>query len=268
MKVRPMTSSDIDAVVAAINSHDEDDAEDARDDFETHGTDNHWVAEVDGSVVGVSGYRQVPESYGSGWVTWTYVLEDYCGKGVGKNLFKHVIDEAVAAGAQKLFIKVSNYRDEDGNNIYAAATSMYEAFGFECEIISKNFYDIGEDQFIYSKNLVALNDESIEKKNEKPAIRFVDTFEISETNGAYSFEWEVVNKSFFQKRSFSVEDLNIGLRAVKEQGGRIVFLTFLSNLPLIHSPLESVGFKFIGKLTDYYEPGVHELHFVHDLEGL
>ena len=268
MDIRPMTEADIDDVVDVIESHDEDDAEDARDDFEHNGIINQWVAEIDGIVIGTCGYRQVPESYGSGWVSWTYVHQDHCGKGLGKQLFRYVLDHAIDAGAQKLFIKVSNYVDEEGRNIYLAATKMYESFGFECEIVSKDFYDDGEDQIIYSKNLAPLPEEATEKETEKPVIRFVSIYEIAETNGAYTFRWEVTKKSLFKQRSFTVDDIQVGLRAVKESGGRIVFLTFLSNLPLIHSPLVSAGFKLVGELKDYYEPGVHELHFVHHLDSV
>jgi len=263
-----MTEADIDDVVGAIDSHDDDDAEDARQDFKQNGIETHWVAETDGVPVGISGYRQVPETYGSGWISWTYVHENHCGKGIGKKLFQKVVDHAVEAGAQKLFIKVSNYIDEDGHSVYLAATKMYESFGFKCEIVSKDFYDDGEDQFIYSKNLVPTPKEDEIKENEKPVIRFVDIYEITGTEGAYSFIWEVQSKSLFQRRSFSISDLQIGLKAVKESGGRIVFLTFLSNLPLIHSPLASTGFKLVGELKDYYEPGVHELHFVHRLDAI
>ena len=268
MNIRPMDQSDIDDVVGVIDSHDEDDAEDARSDFGESGTETHWVAEVNGAVIGISGYRQVPETHGSGWISWTYVREDYCGKGIGKKLFQHTIEHAIEAGAQKLFIKVSNYVDDDGKSIYQNATKMYESFGFECEVTSKDFYDEGEDQHIYAKNLFPNLGTEEDKENEKPVVRFIDVYEIAETNGAYSFRWEVIKKSFFQKRSFTIDDLHVGLNAVKERGGRIVFLTFLSNLPLIHSPLASAGFKLVGQLTDYYEPGVHELHFVHRLEGI
>ena len=268
INIRPMTESDVDGVIDVIDIHDEDDANDARHDFEQCGLESHWVAEIGGVVTGISGYRQVPETYGTGYLSWTYVHEDHCGKGIGKKLLRYVIDHATEAGAQKLFVKISNYIDDDGHSIYLAATKMYASFGFECEIVSKDFYDTGEDQFIYSKTLNPLPDEEEKKENEKPVIRFVDIHEITGTIGAYSFIWAVTRKSLFQRRSFSVDDLQIGLRAVKERGGRIVFLTFLSNLPLIHSPLVSAGFKLVGELKDYYEPGVHELHFVHRLDSM
>jgi ribosomal protein S18 acetylase RimI-like enzyme len=260
-----MTEADIDRVVDVIDSHDDDDAEDARHDFENNGIETQWVAEIKGAVAGICGYRQVPETFGTGWLSWTYVHKNHCGNGIGRQLFRYVIDHAIKAGAQKLFIKVSNYIDEDGHSVYLAATNLYASFGFECEIISKDLYDVGEDQLIYSKNLVPTPNEEEKKETEKPVIRFVDIYEVAGTNGAYSFTWSVTRKSLFQRRSFSVNDLQIGLRAVKERGGRIVFLTFLSNLPLIHLPLVRAGFKLVGELKNYYEPGVHELHFVHRL---
>ena len=268
MNIRPMMETDIDSVVDVIDNHDEDDGEDARHDFENNGVETQWVAEINGIIIGVSGYRQVPESYGSGWVSWTYVHGDHQGKGIGKELFQYMLDHATEAGAHKLFIKVSNYIDEEGVSIYDAATKMYESFGFDCELVSKDFYDQSEDQLIYSKYLIPVDDPDIEKENEKPVIRFVDIYEIAGTEGAYSFSWEVQDKTLLNRRSFSTNDLLVGLKAVKNQGGRIVFFTFLSNLPLIHSPLVDTGFKFVGELKDYYEPGVHEMHFVHRLDGI
>lgn len=263
-----MTKDDIDAVVEVIDSHDEDDAEDARHDFENFGIEDQWVAEVDGRVVGTSGFRRVPETDGTGYISWTYVAADLCRQGIGKELFRHVLDVAAGEGARKMFVKISNYRKGDGPSVYHGATRMYESFGFACEIVSKDFYDEDEDQYIYSKVLLPDPTPDAVKATEKPTIRFVDIFEIGETDGAYSFEWDVVKKPLFRQRSFTVEDLVIGLNAVRERGGRIVFLTFPSNLPLIHSPLADAGFKLVGELRDYYESGIHEMHFVHRLTGI
>ncbi|MCU7853746.1 MAG: GNAT family N-acetyltransferase [Candidatus Thiodiazotropha sp. (ex Monitilora ramsayi)] len=266
MNIRVMEERDLQRVVELIGETDDDDAEDAQNEFEFDGVEHHWVAELEGMVIGVSGYRQVPQTQGTGWVSWTYIDPVHQGKGHGRALFEFVIDQARKFGAEKLFIKVSNYVDENGINIYEKACRMYESFGFECELVSKDFYGEGEDQLIYSMCLVTEQNTEDEKENEKPVIRFFEIFEIAGTEGAYSFGWQVEKKSLLNKRSFSVMDLNTGLEAVRQQGGRIVFLTFLSNLPLIHEPLSKAGFKFVGKLKDYFEPGVHELHFVHRLD--
>ena len=106
---------------------------------------------------------------------------------------------------------------------------------------------------------------------ERPQILFNGLHEIAETEGAYSFAWTVkepsgpiqtfVNK--FTKPNFTVTDLQRGIGAVRDEGGRKVFLSFPSNLPLIHQPLKRTGFELLGTLKDYYEPGLHEMHFVY-----
>ena len=53
------------------------------------------------------------------------------------------------------------------------------------------------------------------------------------------------------------------MSAAHEQGARKIFLTFPSNLPLIHKPLQEAGFKYVGCLSDYYEADIHEYHFVY-----
>jgi len=92
------------------------------------------------------------------------------------------------------------------------------------------------------------------------------------------FEWSVarswplagriVGRGTGKRAGFDREDLLLGLAGVKRLGGRRVFLTFPSNLPAIAEPLRSAGFERIGQLEDYYERGLHELHFAHDLSGI
>ena len=132
-----------------------------------------------------------------------------------------------------------------------------------------DFYDDGEDQLILGLLLQPAEDGADPHpgiKPEKPAIQFRTAFEIADSDGAYSFEWYAEGKlSLFKSSNFSQEDLEIGLDAVRKEGGRKVFLTFPSNLPLIDDPLRAAGFELAGKLSDYYEPGLDELHYTHDL---
>ena len=149
---------------------------------------------------------------------------------------------------------------------------MYQSLGFEIELTNTDFYDDGENQLILGLELGPTDadaSQNIEIVDEKPTIRFNGLFEIAETDGAYTFSWNVPEKAaIFGNRCFSVEDLKLGLKSAQEEGGRKVFLTFPGNLPLIHKPLRAAGFKLVGKLKDYYEQGLDELHFVHDLTNL
>ncbi len=266
-QVRAMYMSDTASVIEIISDHDDDDGEAAEAEFQDEGVEGHFVL-VDGDdVLGISGYREIENCDATYYLSWTYLDEDYQGKGLGKKLLADVLDRLRKQDARKIFVKVSDY-EEDGKNVYAAALSMYKSFGFEVEVVGQDFYDDGESQTILGLELTPQS-EDLSVADEKPVIRFNGLFEIAETDGAYTFAW-IVEKSagFFGKRSFTPEDLELGISSVKEQGGRKIFLTFPSNLVLIHRPLQAVGFKYVGQLKDYYEEGLHELHFSHDLEGI
>lgn len=266
--LRPMYKSDTAAVIRIINAYDDDDAEAAQADYEEEGVENQYVLEIEDKVVGVTGYRQVPATDNTCWLSWTYLDPEYRSQGHGKAIMLELLEKLKAAGMRKLFVKVSDYEEPKQGKVYARALNMYKSLGFKEELVSKDFYDEDEDQIMLGLDLSGEEDSNNESvvKDEKPVIRFNGLFEIAETDGAYTFSWDVNEaKLFFGKRSFSVEDLVIGIKAVKDDGGRKIFLTFPSNLPLIHKPLQAAGFKFVGRLKNYYERGVDELHFTHDL---
>ncbi len=265
-ELRQMYMNDLRKVLKIIDSYDDDDAEAAEADYEESGFDHQYVLEGDDEkIIGVTGYREVEACDRSFWLSWTYVDKDHRGKGHGKKMVLELLEKLRAESGRKIFVKVSDYEDPDEGKIYERAFKMYESIGFEVEVTSNDFYDEDENQRIMGLGLQAPEEEA-EVVEEKPVIRFNGMHEIAETEGAYTFEWMVKEKAgLFSKRSFSVDDLRVGLNAVKNEGGRKIFLTFPSNLPLIHKPLQAAGFKFVGQLKDYYEQGVHEFHFTHDL---
>lgn len=267
-QVRAMYMSDMASVVEIISDFDEDDGEAAEAELEDVGLEGQYVLVDDEQVLGITGFREVENCDATYYLSWTYLDEDYWGKGLGKKLFSDVLDRLRDLGGRKIFAKVSNYKDESGSNVYASALAMYKSFGFKEEVVSVDFYDEGENQTILGLELKPQDDDVVVNE-EKPVIRFKGLFEIAETDGSYTFEWTVEKSAgLFGKRSFSAEDLQVGINTIKEQGGRKIFLTFPSNLVLIHKPLQSVGFKYVGQLKDYYEEGLHELHFSHDLLAL
>jgi GNAT superfamily N-acetyltransferase len=267
---RPMYINDVKPVIALIHATDDDDAEAASADFDELGLDNQYVIELDDKVIAVTGFRAIEASDRSCWLNWTYVHPSFQGKGFGRMLLTRLLDTLRESDASKIFVKVSDYENEAGVSVYERAMGLYSSQAFALELTNEDFYDEDESQLIYGLKLKAdIADEELEIVEEKPIIRFCGLFEIAETEGAYTFRWEVKGtKKLFGKRNFSDEDLSLGLQAARDDGARKVFLTFPSNLPLIHKPLQAAGFKYIGLLTDYYEQGVHEYHFSHDLQGL
>lgn len=273
---RNMYLGDLHKVLSIIESYDEDDAESAESDYDKQGLDDQFVLEEGEQVIGVTGFREVTATDGTYWLSWTYVQQDHRGKGHGKRLLNDLLDKLRSKNARKLFVKLSDYEDLENGKIYETARHLYESVGFREEIESKDFYDDGENLHILGLSLKQPaaesndNSEAVEQDteiaDEKPIIRFNGLYEIDDTDGAYTFSWIVKDsKKLFGKRNFTVEDLQIGIESVIKEGGRKIFLTFPSNLPLIHTPLQAAGFKFVGRLTDYYESGVHELHFSHSL---
>lgn len=260
--IRPLKSSDLEAIYRIVNKHDEDDGEEVRADLSAGNVKNLYVAVIDGETIGVSGYRPVHGTLAAAFLSWTYLDPSHIGNGFGKALVLHVLKEARTAGAEKMYIKVSTYP-----GTYESALSLYLHLGFREELRNVDFYDEDEDQLILVKQIESsLSNRSEDPvKDEKPTIRFNGVYEIGDTRGAYSFSWDVYRKSFFGRRSFDSADIGIGIDAVQKAGGRIIFLTFPSNLPLIHKPLQQAGFKYVGRLKDYYEPGIDEMHFVRQL---
>lgn len=269
-ELRPMQNEDTKAVLAIIDDFDEDDRESAGSFFEQEGVDNHFVLEEDGAVIGVSGFTHVPASERTSWLSWTYLAESSRGAGKGRQMVSGVIDRLRQMNCRKLFVKVSDYCDPEDGQVYLPALKLYQSLGFVLELTGEEFYDEGENQLILGLSLESDDDQAGRPqagiKEERPAIQFRTAYEIADSDGAYSFEWYTQSKlTLFKTSSFSAEDLSIGLDAVRQAGGRKVFLTFPSNLPLIREPLQAAGFELAGKLQDYYEPGLDELHYTHCL---
>ena len=274
-KLRPMYMNDLSAVLKIIHHHDEDDAEAAEADFQDNGLENQFVLEHDEQVIGVTGYRAVAATDATFWLSWTYLDEAFQRQGLGREMLLELIDKLRDINGRKIFVKVSDYEDPEDGKIYERALNVYQALGFKEEVLNHDFYDVDESQYILglsiqqSESDTATAEDEPVVQDEKPIIRFNGLHEITETDGAYTFSWEVKDsKSLFGKRNFSVEDLQLGLQGVKKDGGRKVLLTFPSNLPLIHKPLQAAGFKYVGRLEDYYEHGVHEYHFSHDMNNI
>lgn len=267
--LRAMEQSDIGKAVEIIFTHDDDDAEAAQLDFERTGICDQYVFEMDSTIIGVTGFRRVPATENTAWLSWTYIAAQYCRQGHGTAMMQQLLSILNELDTRKIFVKVSNYRDEQGYKVYLGALKMYESLGFQLELTNKDFYDEDEDQLIYSKSLKSGGDDAVDILEEKPVMRFNGIYEIAESEGAYTFSWTVLDKKpLFGKRSFTIEDVQIGLKAAKKEGARKVFLTFPSNLPLIHQPLQAAGFKYVGTLKDYYERGVDEMHFSHTLANV
>jgi ribosomal protein S18 acetylase RimI-like enzyme len=256
-KLREMQPEDIKAVIKVIESQDEDDAEEALESYQQiGGIIDQYVLEQNGQIIGVTGFLTPPACDQTHLLSWTYVHDDYANQGHGRIMLNELIDFLKEKGGRKLFVRVSDYVDEDDGAIYAAALHLYRSLGFKLEITHKDYYDEGEAQMILGLRLKEVVNTPVEQEH-CPA-QFNSVFEIAETDDAYSFGWDDEGESLF-----TIADVEIGLEQVKNDEGRAVFLSFPSNYSGVADTLLASGFINAGTLDDYFEDGVHEQHFAY-----
>lgn len=265
--LRPMRTADIDAVVALIESHDEDDAQEARSAFSApNGVEDYFVLELEGALIGVCGYRTPPACEQTHWLSWTYIHADHVNQGHGRKMIGEMIDHLKAQGGRKLFVKVSDYAEEgdEGQRVetYAAALHLYQSMGFAMELTHRHYYDQDEAMFILGLHLkdrsVIQHDAGDAQFEHRHPVQFTSVFEIAETDGAYSFGWQEKGRKLF-----TLSDVEVGLAEVKKQQGRAVFLSFPSDYSGIGEILFSASFQHSGVLDDYFDDGIHEQHYTY-----
>ncbi|MCK5726287.1 MAG: GNAT family N-acetyltransferase [Thiotrichaceae bacterium] len=255
--LREMKETDINAVVALIEAHDEDDAEQAEKEYrEMGGHFDQYVLESEGNIIGITGYITPPSCERTHWLSWTYIHPDHTNQGHGRTMLTELIDHIKAQEGRKLFIKVSDYVDEEGKAVYAIALHLYRSLGFRVEITHKDFYDEGESQHILGLRLKP-EQPKFTKPEEWP-VQFNSVYEIAETDDSYSFGWIDDADELFDE-----DDVHKGIDSVADDEGRMIFLTFPSDYLNIKEPLVAAGFRLSGTLLDYFDDGVHELHFTH-----
>jgi ribosomal protein S18 acetylase RimI-like enzyme len=257
--LRPMTASDLARVLELIDEFDDDDAEAAELFYERHGFEDQYVYEQNQHIIGVSGFLTPPGCDRTHWISWTYMDEAWQNQGHGRAMLTALLDILKQQDARILFVKVSDYQDEEDGDVYAAARHMYQSLGFSKALQLDDFYDEGENQIIYTLRVDGKSGGG-EVEIDYSAIEFNQVFEIAETDDSYSFGWDTRGGD-----TISAEDIQLGVDSVRKKEGRKIFLTFPSNIAEIHDKLIDYGFVHIGSLSDYYEDGLDEHHYAFTL---
>lgn len=257
--LQEMQPEDIKEVVAVIATQDEEDAEEAAAGFsQIGGIMDMFVLRHEGRIIGVTGFSTPPGCDNTYWISWTYVHDDYANQGFGRKMLIELIDFLKGREGRMLFVKVSDYVDEEDGPLYAAALHLYQSLGFKIEITHPDYYDVGEAQIILGMRIsdtpAMIADFDVPK--ELVPVQFNAVFEIAETDGSYSFGWHDEGETLFTR-----EDIQLGIDEVRKKNGRAIFLSFPSNFKGVKDTLISSGFKTSGLLHDYYEDGIHDEHY-------
>ena len=266
--LRPMKRSDLPKVIAIINDHDEDDAEEAQQSL-MNSIEGMFVLEEgggfsleeSGGLFGVTGARPDPDVEDVAWLSWTYVAEDRQGEGWGKMMMEQIIEMLRQEGVRKLFIATSDYM-EDGEDIYADAKALYEAAGAELELTVPEFHDEEESQLIYGLSLMEVETETsddIEKL--EGIVEFYDVNPLPECEDGYALNWRMAESE--EQVPSSLEQLRKYVSEGQQHEARFLLSTIPTDLSHFAEPaFENVGFKHIGNLKDYHAPGLHQEYWM------
>lgn len=100
-------------------------------------------AEADGDTAAYSCFGLNPSSKKSYDLYWIVTHASFRGKGIGKKLLEETCREVKKLGGAALYAETS------GRMQYAPTRHFYESNGFVLEATLKDFYDEGDDKFIY-----------------------------------------------------------------------------------------------------------------------
>jgi ribosomal protein S18 acetylase RimI-like enzyme len=98
-------------------------------------------------VKGFACYGPTPLTQGVYDLYWIAVDPAAQGKGFGQRLLKYVEQDLVNRGGRMLLIETSSHET------YGATIRFYERSGYELVARIKNFYRIGDDKLVFSKEL-------------------------------------------------------------------------------------------------------------------
>lgn len=111
-------------------------------------TGYHFVfAEVEGVTAAYSCYGPIALTKSSFDLYWIVTHNDYRGKGIGKKLLEETYKLARGMGCTLIIAETS------GLAHYAPTRSFYDNNNFTLEARLRDFYDKGDDKYIYFKKL-------------------------------------------------------------------------------------------------------------------
>lgn len=260
LELRAMSESDISRVLSIIAEYDEDDAYDAKETYE-ESIDHQYCLFERNQLIGVIGAKPIENTLDSFGLSWTYLQRADRRSGKGSQMLTWVIDIMREQGGRKAFVHASDYLDPDEGDVYFDAREAYMRIGFAQELKHPDYYAPGESMLVYGMRLQPRGE--LNNNRILDDIKITDVDEIPETNNAFWIAWELVNPG----QGSTTADLERVFKEVRSWGGRSIFMAFPSDVVKANELLPSAKFRIAGRLMDYYEDGIDEIHFRYDLLG-
>jgi GNAT superfamily N-acetyltransferase len=258
LELRPMMSNDIPMALRIIHDYDVDDAAEAQETYQ-RGIDGQFCLCENRAVIGVVGAKHIPDTDGSFGLSWTYLQRDHRRSGKGTRMLNWMIEIMKEQDARKAFVHASDYIDPQQGDIYRDARDTYMQVGFTQEIRQPDYYAPGESMLVYGMRLAPreVGDTVLNLDD----IKLTDVDEIPETYDAYWLAWELVA----QGQGTKPQDFQRIFDEVRGWGGRTIYMAFPSDVANASTLVTAARFKTSGRLIDYYEDGIDEVHYRYDV---
>lgn len=248
----PMTPVHVPRVLDIIRRFSEEDYEVACESLRRDLRDQYVLARGK-EVLGVTGGRAIEGTDHAWWLSWTYLVDDARGQGLGQEMMGALFARLQRQGGRKIFVTTSDMRDAKGGRLYEAAIRAYERAGFALEVHHRDYYAPDDGQLVLGRRLRPPQT-PIGARDDRGLI-LTDQDEIVETDDAWFIDWRFAEPGETPDTAATVQD-RIG--RIRGEGGRLVFVGLPSDAPNAEIPFRDAGFRDDGRLTDFYEDGVHE----------
>lgn len=156
IKIRQFRKKDSASLIHILDDiFNKEDSRQAKKDiiFETELKKDHirddwtyWVAEINEKIVAFVGIIVYSKSR-SAWISWLGVRKKFQGKGVGKKLLEHAMNEAKKTKAKNLLVEGGTLP------MFKKANNLYKKYGFKDKFKIKDYWCNGDHLIVMSKEL-------------------------------------------------------------------------------------------------------------------
>jgi hypothetical protein len=165
------------------------------------------------------------------------------------------------SGARKIFVNTVDAVDPKRSAKYSGERECYQSLAFTLELNYNDYFQPGESRLTYGRRVGSLYASRPTFEPDSRGLALLGIAEIDETQGGYFGEWDYTDGGTI----FTVEDLSNVTGKARSAGARYLFFGFPSNLPQVDEVLQEAGFHECGRLSDFYEDGIDEVHYRIDL---
>ncbi len=142
-------------LVKVFSAEEVDTVRELLDDYVAKGQASQYKflsCRLDGQVVGFACYGPRALTRGAYDFYWLGTASSAQRRGVGRALMQRVEDNIRARGGRLVVLETSGLPE------YAAARRLYDSHGYRREAVIADFYDVGDDLYLYSKKLDGVNE--------------------------------------------------------------------------------------------------------------